>query len=151
VYREQIAGGVTQQNLFGGIAAIPYPLPGICRSRTAIRHSDESFCGRVTSAVRREIDAPVYCWLPQHRTVCFRHRRWIGAPARHWVDQRHLDHHTAILTAARKHRVAHERLGADVVELPGGHSPFLSRPRVLADVLARIADGLAQPYNPIPL
>ncbi|OBF15711.1 alpha/beta hydrolase [Mycobacterium sp. ACS4331] len=32
-------------------------------------------------------------------------------------------------------RVAAERLGADVVELPGGHSPFLSRPEVLADVL----------------
>lgn len=32
-------------------------------------------------------------------------------------------------------RVAPERLGASVVELPGSHSPFLSRPADLADVL----------------
>ncbi|BBZ34202.1 alpha/beta fold hydrolase [Mycolicibacterium confluentis] len=36
-------------------------------------------------------------------------------------------------------QVAVERLGADLVELPGGHSPFLSRPEALAEVL----DGLA--------
>jgi pimeloyl-ACP methyl ester carboxylesterase len=32
-------------------------------------------------------------------------------------------------------------LGADLTELPGGHSPFLSRPEVLTDVLLRIVDG----------
>lgn len=32
-------------------------------------------------------------------------------------------------------RVAKEWLDADIVELPGGHSPFLSRPVALADVL----------------
>jgi hypothetical protein len=36
-------------------------------------------------------------------------------------------------------RIAGDRLGADLVELPGGHFPFLSRPRVLADVLLRVA------------
>jgi pimeloyl-ACP methyl ester carboxylesterase len=36
-------------------------------------------------------------------------------------------------------RVARDRLGADVIELPGGHSPFLSRPSALADVLTDIA------------
>ena len=36
-------------------------------------------------------------------------------------------------------RVAPERLGADVVELPGSHSPFLSRPSALADVLLALA------------
>ena len=36
-------------------------------------------------------------------------------------------------------RVAEERLGADVVEMPGGHSPFLSRPKDLAEVLDRLA------------
>jgi hypothetical protein len=35
---------------------------------------------------------------------------------------------------------ASERLDADILELPGAHSPFLSRPSVLADVLLRIAD-----------
>jgi pimeloyl-ACP methyl ester carboxylesterase len=34
---------------------------------------------------------------------------------------------------------AGERLDADIIELPGAHSPFLSRPSVLADVLLRIA------------
>ncbi|MGA2929447.1 MAG: alpha/beta hydrolase, partial [Solirubrobacteraceae bacterium] len=32
-------------------------------------------------------------------------------------------------------RIARERLDADLVELPGGHSPFLSRPGELAAVL----------------
>jgi pimeloyl-ACP methyl ester carboxylesterase len=36
-------------------------------------------------------------------------------------------------------RVAPETLGADVVELPGGHSPFLSRPAELAEVLVALA------------
>ncbi|ORA21254.1 TniQ family protein [Mycobacterium aquaticum] len=58
---------------------------------------------------RRGIDVPVYCWLPEHRTVCFRHRRWIGAPAHRWADQRGLDHHPAVLAAARRHaRIAHQ-------------------------------------------
>jgi pimeloyl-ACP methyl ester carboxylesterase len=37
-------------------------------------------------------------------------------------------------------QVALDRLGADVVELPGSHSPFLSRPQTVADVLLRIAN-----------
>jgi pimeloyl-ACP methyl ester carboxylesterase len=32
-------------------------------------------------------------------------------------------------------RIARERLNADVVELPGSHSPFYSRPKVLAELL----------------
>jgi pimeloyl-ACP methyl ester carboxylesterase len=36
-------------------------------------------------------------------------------------------------------RVARDRLGAELVELPGSHSPFLSRPSDLADELLRIA------------
>lgn len=36
-------------------------------------------------------------------------------------------------------RAAHLQLRTDPVELPGGHSPFLSRPRELAQVLVRIA------------
>jgi hypothetical protein len=32
-------------------------------------------------------------------------------------------------------------IGADIVELPGSHSPFLSRPSAVADVLLRVADG----------
>jgi pimeloyl-ACP methyl ester carboxylesterase len=39
----------------------------------------------------------------------------------------------------RARRVARKRLDADLVELPGGHSPFLSRPRELAAVLDQAA------------
>ena len=34
---------------------------------------------------------------------------------------------------------ARRQLGIDPVELPGGHSPFLSRPRILAQALVRAA------------
>jgi pimeloyl-ACP methyl ester carboxylesterase len=34
---------------------------------------------------------------------------------------------------------ARDRFGADVVELPGGHSPFLSRPHALAELLVNVA------------
>lgn len=37
--------------------------------------------------------------------------------------------------------VSRGRLGSDLVELPGSHSPFLTRPAELADALVRIADG----------
>jgi pimeloyl-ACP methyl ester carboxylesterase len=40
-----------------------------------------------------------------------------------------------IVDPARSRRVAAERLGVEPVELPGGHSPFLSRPGELAAVL----------------
>jgi pimeloyl-ACP methyl ester carboxylesterase len=36
-------------------------------------------------------------------------------------------------------RVATGRLAAELVELPGSHSPFLSRPRKVADILHRVA------------
>jgi hypothetical protein len=38
-------------------------------------------------------------------------------------------------------RIARDRLGADIVELPGSHSPFLSQPSALADVLLRLAEA----------
>jgi pimeloyl-ACP methyl ester carboxylesterase len=38
---------------------------------------------------------------------------------------------------------AAERLGADPIELPGGHSPFLSRPGHVAELLLGIAQRLA--------
>jgi pimeloyl-ACP methyl ester carboxylesterase len=37
-------------------------------------------------------------------------------------------------------RVARARLGADLIEFPGSHSPFLSRPSALADVLLHLAE-----------
>jgi pimeloyl-ACP methyl ester carboxylesterase len=40
-----------------------------------------------------------------------------------------------VIVPAWSRRVARERLGADAIELPGGHSPFLARPAQLAAVL----------------
>jgi pimeloyl-ACP methyl ester carboxylesterase len=40
-------------------------------------------------------------------------------------------------------RIARDRLGAHLVELPGSHSPLLSRPQALADVLCRVAESYA--------
>ncbi len=36
-------------------------------------------------------------------------------------------------------RAARELLGVDAIALPGGHSPFLSRPEQLAEVLTRVS------------
>ena len=44
-----------------------------------------------------------------------------------------------LVNPAWSRRTARDRLGAELVELPGGHSPFLSRPRELAEVLLRVA------------
>jgi hypothetical protein len=38
-------------------------------------------------------------------------------------------------------RAARDILGVEPVEIAGGHSPFLSRPRELADVLERVTSG----------
>ena len=37
-------------------------------------------------------------------------------------------------------RVAHDRLGAGIIELRVSHSPFFSRPKALADVILRLAE-----------
>ncbi|WP_231100735.1 hypothetical protein [Mycobacterium avium] len=52
---------------------------------------------------RRGIDQPVCCWLPMHVTVCHRHQRWIGAPARTPDDQKDLRNQPHVLAAARSH------------------------------------------------
>jgi pimeloyl-ACP methyl ester carboxylesterase len=45
-----------------------------------------------------------------------------------------------IVSTGWSRRTAH-RIGADIVELPGGHSPLLSRPTAVADVLLRVASA----------
>ncbi|WP_428339579.1 alpha/beta fold hydrolase [Mycobacterium sp.] len=45
-----------------------------------------------------------------------------------------------LVNPAWSKRTAHN-IGADIVELPGSHSPMLSRPQALAEVLLRLADG----------
>jgi pimeloyl-ACP methyl ester carboxylesterase len=45
-----------------------------------------------------------------------------------------------ILRPAWSRQTARERLGAELIELPGDHSPFYSRPAALADVLLGLAN-----------
>ena len=41
-------------------------------------------------------------------------------------------------------RVARTRLGVDAIELPGGHSPMIVDPDLIADMLDQMAAGLEQ-------
>lgn len=52
----------------------------------------------------RGIHEPVYCYLPAQVTVCHRHRRWIGPPARALDDQLDLRDRPEVLRAARTHQ-----------------------------------------------
>lgn len=52
---------------------------------------------------RRGITDPVLCVVPQHITVCHRHRLWIGNPVRSLEDQRDLRNKPDVLTAAKRH------------------------------------------------
>jgi hypothetical protein len=43
-----------------------------------------------------------------------------------------------IMTPEWSRRIAHEWLNADIIEMPGSHSPFFSRPKALAQLLSRL-------------
>lgn len=68
------------------------------------------------------------CWTPTRIAAPF--TRWPDAESRYVVcaDDR-------ALVPDGERRLARELLGVEPVELPGGHSPFLSRPAALADVV----------------
>jgi pimeloyl-ACP methyl ester carboxylesterase len=61
-------------------------------------------------------------------------RQWPAVPAAYILcsDDR-------IISRGYSEQAARRQLGIDPVELPGGHSPFLSRPRILAQALVRAA------------
>jgi pimeloyl-ACP methyl ester carboxylesterase len=59
--------------------------------------------------------------------------RWPDVPSSYVL----CTHDKAIAPKWSRH-VAQERLGVEAIELPGGHSPMLSRPRDLAGVLNRL-------------
>lgn len=62
-------------------------------------------------------------------------RRWPDGPAAHILctDDR-------VVSRGYSTRAAREQLGVDPVEMAGGHSPFLSRPRELATMLERLVE-----------
>ena len=75
----------------------------------------------------------------------FRRQAWLPmtevSPMKAWPDVERSyilcsDDHAVPPSWSR--RAAPERLGVEPIELPGSHSPFLSRPAALADVLDRL-------------
>jgi hypothetical protein len=47
----------------------------------------------------------------------------------------------AAVTIEFSRAITKPRLGVDLIEIPGDHSPFLARPRELADLLDRLVRG----------
>lgn len=92
-----------------------YPVPVLLSRLKGLAESERNLTRqRVRSRpacrycmARRCVDEPVYCWLPEHVTVCHRHRRWIGPPARAWTDQHSLADKPAVIAAARRHARLH--------------------------------------------
>jgi pimeloyl-ACP methyl ester carboxylesterase len=62
-------------------------------------------------------------------------RRWPDAPAAYILctDDR-------VISPEYSRRAAREQLGVEPIEIVGGHSPYLSRPRELATLLERLVD-----------
>jgi pimeloyl-ACP methyl ester carboxylesterase len=62
-------------------------------------------------------------------------RRWPDVPSAYILctDDR-------VVAPQYSRRAAREQLAVDPVEIPGGHSPFLSRPRELATLLERLVE-----------
>ncbi len=72
------------------------------------------------------------CWkITQEVTPL---RQWPSVPAAHILCSE-----DRMVSPGYGIRAARHQLGTDPIELPGGHSPFLSRPRELAQVLVRTA------------
>jgi len=84
----------------------------------------------VAQAAARKL-RPQYWKVTQEVTPL---RQWPPVPAAYILctDDR-------MVSPAYGRLAARRQLGIDPIELPGGHSPFLSRPRVLAQALVRAA------------
>lgn len=66
-------------------------------------------CRRCTA--RHHTGAPIFCQLPDHVTVCRRHRLWIGPDALTITEQVDLAAFTEHLTAQRRHQRLHQQHG----------------------------------------
>ena len=66
--------------------------------------------------------------------MCIRDSAWPAVPSASVIAR---DDRSIAVPWSR--RAARERLGVEPVELDGGHSPFMSRPAELADVLTALA------------
>jgi pimeloyl-ACP methyl ester carboxylesterase len=119
--------------------------PGFAAHPGRVRHPDgsNSWTGEAAVEVFYHDCAPA-----EARAAVARLRRQASAPRRErcpltaWPPGRRVsivcpeDRAIAVDWARR---AARERLGVEPIELPGGHSPFLSRPGELAALLAEVA------------
>ncbi len=84
------------------IARLYWPDPRhYLRDPDGFRRMLRPACRRCTA--RRGITGPVACHLPPHRTVCRRHRLWIGPSARSHAGQLDVSPFPEILRAQRRH------------------------------------------------
>jgi hypothetical protein len=73
----------------------------LTRLRDAVASVCADGCRRCTA--RYGITGPVACHLPPHRTVCRRHRLWIGPSARSHAGQLDVSPFPEVLRAQRRH------------------------------------------------
>lgn len=111
--QSHIAGGATRRARADWLAAATGIAENILRERLigfgAANGTNTKQKAKVRPAcrlcmARRGVYEPVYCWLPAHQTVCFRHTRWIGPSADSWEKQHDLRTRPDVLAAARRHR-----------------------------------------------
>ena len=117
-------------------------------SATAISHPDGSASWPVGGAIElfyHDCDPAAASDAAQH----LRRQHWRVTqeitPLREWPANPSayiLCDDDRAVSPAYSRRASRKLLGIDPVEMPGGHSPFLSRPRLLADVLERLSATL---------
>jgi hypothetical protein len=104
--QERLAAAAGQP--LGRIARLYWPGPRVyLRDPEGFRQTLRLACRRCTA--RYGIAGPVACHLPPHRTVCRRHRLWVGLSARTHAGQLDVSQFPEILRSQRRHlALAHQ-------------------------------------------
>ena len=91
------------------ISRLYWPNPAMSyRDPTGLRRGLRPACRRCTA--RHHTGTPILCQLPDHVTVCRRHRLWIGPDIRTADEQVYLgDFLPEYLTAQRRHQRLHQQ------------------------------------------
>jgi hypothetical protein len=98
--QERLAAAARQP--LARIARLYWPDPRVyLRDPEGFRQMLRPACRRCTA--RYGIAGPVACHLPPHRTVCRRHRLWIGPSARSHAGQLDVSPFPEVLRAQRRH------------------------------------------------
>jgi hypothetical protein len=98
--QERLAAAASQP--LARIARLYWPDPGVyLRDPEGFHRMLRPACHRCT--VRAGITEPVACHLPPHKTVCRRHRLWIGPSAHSHDGQLDISPFPEVLRAQRRH------------------------------------------------